>query len=120
MLAASNGDPVGGALIVGIIVLLYWAPTFAAFARRVPNKVSVAVVNCFLGWTLIGWVVAAAMAARDVNHAPTAPTIPAAQPAGWYPAPDGQVHWWTGTGWRMDVTPPPSTTHQRRRRTISA
>jgi hypothetical protein len=31
----------------------------------VPNLGSVAVINTFLGWTFIGWVVALAMAARS-------------------------------------------------------
>ena len=45
-------------------LLLYFVPTVIAFVRRVPNSISVLVVNLFLGWSLIGWVVALAMAVR--------------------------------------------------------
>lgn len=47
---------------------IYFIPTFVAYQRRVPNRPSVAVLNVFLGWTLIGWVVALALAARDVKQ----------------------------------------------------
>lgn len=59
----------GGALlgVLGLIVLLlaYFVPVFVAFSRGVPNKGSVFVVNLFLGWTVVGWIVALAMAARS-------------------------------------------------------
>jgi hypothetical protein len=68
MLASSNGSG-GGAVIFGIIVLigLYFLPTIVAVVRKVANQGSVAVINCFLGWTLVGWVVALAMACRTSN-----------------------------------------------------
>ena len=44
---------------------VYFVPTIVARVRRVPNTGSVLVVNVFLGWTLVGWVVALAMAARS-------------------------------------------------------
>jgi len=40
----------------------YLVPTFVAIYRSLPNKGSVIVVNVFLGWTFIGWVVALSMA----------------------------------------------------------
>lgn len=49
-----------------LVALVYFAPTIVAVARKVPNGGSVAVINLFLGWTLIGWVIALAMAARSV------------------------------------------------------
>jgi hypothetical protein len=61
MLIASSG---GGALLV--IAVLYFLPLLIALGRKVPNQGSVAVVNILLGWTLIGWVIALAMAARSV------------------------------------------------------
>ena len=62
MLASSSG----GAALFGLIIVigLYFLPTIVAVARKVTNQGSVAVINCFLGWTLIGWVVALAMACR--------------------------------------------------------
>jgi hypothetical protein len=61
----------GGALAGLVIILaLYFAPSIVGLARKVPNIGSVVVINFFLGWTLIGWVVALAMAARSVPAAP--------------------------------------------------
>jgi hypothetical protein len=63
MLVASTG---AGAL-VGLLFLLglYFMPTIVAVSRKVRHQGSVAVLNIFLGWTLIGWVVALAMACRS-------------------------------------------------------
>ena len=44
----------------------YFVPTIVAVIRKVPNIGSIVVINLFLGWTLVGWVVALAMAARTV------------------------------------------------------
>lgn len=52
-------------LWVAAVVALYWAPTMLAYQRGAPNRQSIVVVNVLLGWTLIGWVVALAMAVRD-------------------------------------------------------
>lgn len=41
---------------------LYLLPTYEAWKREQPNLTTIALVNIFLGWTLIGWVVAIAMA----------------------------------------------------------
>jgi hypothetical protein len=66
VLANSSG---GGAAIFLIIVLigLYFLPTIVAVARKVSNQGSVGVINLFLGWTLVGWVAALAMACRTSN-----------------------------------------------------
>lgn len=53
------------ALLIGV-ALVYLLPTLVGWSRHVQNVGSVAVINVFLGWTLIGWVVALAMAARTV------------------------------------------------------
>ena len=47
----------------GLLVLLYFAPTISAVFSRHPYASGIGIVNLFLGWTLIGWVVAAAWAA---------------------------------------------------------
>jgi hypothetical protein len=60
----------------GVILLLaiaaYWVPSITAGVRRVPSFGSVIVVNLFLGWTLVGWVVALAMACRSIPAGRTA------------------------------------------------
>lgn len=51
--------------VVAVGFALYVIPTIVAFRRGVPSPWSVAVINILLGWTLIGWAIALAMAARD-------------------------------------------------------
>jgi len=38
------------------------APAMLAFDRRHENKVPLLVINLFLGWTLLGWVICLAWA----------------------------------------------------------
>lgn len=48
-----------------IIVLgVYFLPTIQAFTAKKRNAASIAVVNLFLGWTFLGWVVAMAWAVK--------------------------------------------------------
>ena len=42
--------------IVGIIV--YFVPSYIAYRRKHKNRVAILVLNIFLGWSLIGWIVA--------------------------------------------------------------
>lgn len=49
-----------------VVLILYFAPSIVGAGRHVPNIGSIVVINVFLGWTVIGWVVALAMAARTV------------------------------------------------------
>lgn len=49
-----------GFIIFILLAALYFLPTIVAWNRRKPN--ATIIINLFLGWTLIGWVVALAMA----------------------------------------------------------
>jgi hypothetical protein len=42
--------------------LLYFLPTIVGFVRKRHNVLSIFLVNFFLGWSLIGWIVAMAWA----------------------------------------------------------
>lgn len=54
--------------------VLYFLPWIVAANRRLPNVGSVAVINILLGWSVIGWVVALAMACGSAGLAPTLPS----------------------------------------------
>lgn len=41
--------------LLGILLMIYFAPTVIAFDRRHDNAWPIAVINLFLGWTLLGW-----------------------------------------------------------------
>ena len=49
-------------LDIGILLSLYLAPSFVALLRHHHNPGPLIIINIGLGWTLIGWVVALAMA----------------------------------------------------------
>jgi RsiW-degrading membrane proteinase PrsW (M82 family) len=79
-------SPVGVILVIVItlpLIALYWLPTIVGSKRHVPNLVSIAVINCFLGWTLVGWAIALALAARDIppNIAPQVREAPQTLPS---------------------------------------
>ncbi len=63
----ATGLLIGGAIhsfAFLVVLALYFLPTIVAVARKVTHQGSVVVINLFLGWTFIGWVVALAMACR--------------------------------------------------------
>lgn len=55
--------------ITAAAIAAYWLPTIAAWVNHAPSRGAVVVVNLFLGWTIIGWIVALAMAFRDPRPA---------------------------------------------------
>jgi ABC-type sugar transport system permease subunit len=51
------------AVVIGIVVIatllaLYFIPTLVAMGRRKRNTAAIFALNLFLGWTLLGWVLA--------------------------------------------------------------
>jgi hypothetical protein len=44
--------------IFGFGFVLYFLPAVLAFARNKRDTVSILLLNLFLGWTFIGWVIA--------------------------------------------------------------
>lgn len=46
---------------------LYFLPSFIAVYRKVRNTGSIVVLNTFLGWTIIGWIITLAMACGQVD-----------------------------------------------------
>lgn len=51
-----------GIIYAGLLLAFYFLPTLVARRGR---RGSVMVLNAFLGWTVIGWVVALYMAVRS-------------------------------------------------------
>jgi len=60
--AASSSDDGSAAFAVLVLLGLYLLPTVIAVIRKMPNAGSIIVINLLLGWTVIGWIVALAMA----------------------------------------------------------
>jgi hypothetical protein len=40
------------------LFVMYWLPTIVAVVRHAPSALGVAALNFFLGWTVIGWIMA--------------------------------------------------------------
>lgn len=80
--------------VILILIAAYWVPTIVAAIRRdqIPNVGSIVVINLFAGWTVVGWVIALAMAVRSRPQQPAYVVppgwMPPTGPAGWTP-PDG-------------------------------
>ncbi len=111
----------GDAVVFGVVVVgglaLYMLPTILGSVRKVINIGSVFAINLLLGWTLIGWAVALAMALRtnppyaysQMWTSPPSPGFvpgpnirpPAGPPAGWYadPSDPSGQRWWDGQRW---------------------
>jgi hypothetical protein len=48
-----------GLIVLVIIGLaIYFIPCFVSGAKHKTNGIAIAMLNLFLGWTLVGWVVA--------------------------------------------------------------
>lgn len=88
-------------VVVGNVALLsaglYLLPALIGWLRKVPDIGSVVVVNVLLGWTLIGWAAALAMALRSAR-----PPAAAVQIVQHLPAPPDD----RGRPSRPDLCPP--------------
>ena len=61
-------SPEGASAAIGFVgLILYFVPFVVALVRKTPNVGSVFVINLFLGWTVIGWIIALAMAAGSTR-----------------------------------------------------
>ena len=85
MFANAAGAGAGVAIVFVLIGIgIYFIPTIVASTRKVTNVGSVFVINLFLGWTLVGWAVALAMAVKTNMtqvHVVTSSVDPSPRPA---------------------------------------
>jgi hypothetical protein len=51
--------------IFGLGFVLYFLPAIIAFARSKRDSVAILVLNFFLGWTAVGWIVALVWALKQ-------------------------------------------------------
>lgn len=48
-----------------VSLAIYFVPSIIAFKKERENKVTILLINIFLGWSLIGWIVALVMALKQ-------------------------------------------------------
>jgi len=106
-----SGAVIAIAWVCTLVTMGYLLPWAIAASRGRSNQAAIGLLNLFLGWSFIGWVVSLVMACQahavrmvapvNVMLATQVVTHPAAAP-GWYPSPAGygQEYWdgrvWTG------------------------
>ncbi|HWH10194.1 MAG TPA: superinfection immunity protein [Solirubrobacteraceae bacterium] len=60
----------GGSGLLLLLLFLYLLPTAVAVKRAHHQLPAILIVNVFLGWTFLGWVIALAMAFTAVDPPP--------------------------------------------------
>jgi len=51
-------DNIGVLIVIVILLAIYFLPAIIALKRDKRNQNAILLLNLFLGWTFIGWVVA--------------------------------------------------------------
>ena len=64
---AVETSTIPGAAMLVTAALFYFPPTIVAWLRRHPNRVSIFLLNLFLGWTGIGWLAALIWSASAIR-----------------------------------------------------
>lgn len=52
---------------LAFVLAIYFIPTMVAMSREHHNRFAILVLNVFLGWTFIGWVIALVWALTEVR-----------------------------------------------------
>ena len=62
----NDTGPLGMLVLLFVVWMIYFMPTLNAYHRKHPNFNSILLLNLFLGWTLIGWVVSIAWSVSSI------------------------------------------------------
>jgi hypothetical protein len=60
-------DAMPGFVVLGILLAIYFLPWIIAANRNHHQVGAIAIIDVFLGWTFVGWVIALAMACSAVK-----------------------------------------------------
>ena len=72
---------------LAFLLALYFLPTIIASGRHLPERTGIAMLNLFLGWTFVGWVIALlwAITAPEPYYVYTHPPYPPTYPPNYPP-----------------------------------
>lgn len=59
-------------MLVGVII--YFLPAFNAYSKKHRSRSGILALNLFLGWTVLGWIVALAWSGSGAKDDPVAPS----------------------------------------------
>tara|TARA_R110002096_G_scaffold435927_1_gene664228 strand:+ start:1322 stop:1549 length:228 start_codon:yes stop_codon:yes gene_type:complete len=62
---SATGEAVLWLFILFVAILVYFLPTIMANSREHNNAQAICILNLFLGWTFLGWVIALVWAFTD-------------------------------------------------------
>ncbi|SNY42455.1 Short C-terminal domain-containing protein [Pseudomonas sp. LAMO17WK12:I6] len=77
----NDTGPLGMLVLLFVVWMIYFMPTLNAYHRKHPNFNSILLLNLFLGWTLIGWVVSIVWSASSIAPIEPIRVRPEAEPA---------------------------------------
>ena len=71
LLRINSIGSIGGGVIL-LLLILYFLPSIIAMVKSKSNTAAILVLNLFLGWTIIGWIVALvwAVSANNIRNQP--------------------------------------------------
>lgn len=74
---SDGSSPIAGFVLLVVGFLVYFLPTIIASRRSHPNGNGIALLNIFLGWTFIGWLVALIWSVSAIQKKDSpAPVVP--------------------------------------------
>jgi len=82
-----------GLLLLASIAISYFIPAIVAFKRRHRSRTPILILNAFLGWTFVGWVLFLAWSfSSDVEPAEAAlPSAPAEETKRTFETPEDRI-----------------------------
>lgn len=63
-------------LVLALLLVVYFVPTYIALGRKHPQKVPILLLNTLAGWTVVGWVGALIWSLIPAQTPATAPPTP--------------------------------------------
>ncbi len=64
----------GSTIFALAMLIIYFIPAINGYSKQHRSRALILVVNVFLGWTVLGWLVALAWSAGSARDDPAAPT----------------------------------------------